>query len=169
AAIANPITIAIAAVTALVAGFMLLYNNSDILREKLSAVWESIKAGFSGLGERVKEIWSGMWNAILEQLEPFIEIWSEFWSTITEPFIEIWNEFKTELTEVFSELINDIITLGENVKRIFSEMWNFLADYLGPRIELMKELIHSFVTNVRDWFIGLGEKVVEVFKNLWAR
>src|SRR5699024_7531536 len=79
------------------------------------------------------------------------------------------NEFKTELTEVFSELINDIISLGENVKRIFSEMWNFLADYLGPRIELMKELIHSFVTSVRDWFIGLGEKVVEVFKNLWAR
>ena len=169
AILTNPITIVIGVIMALVGVFILLYQNADLIREKLGAVWESIKEGFSGLSEFAGEIWGAMWEVILGQLEHFKGIWTDFWNTIKQPFIDAWNEFKTELSEIFSEFISEITALGENVKKIFTDMWDILVDYMAPRIEHMKEIIRNFVDSVRDWFVNLGEKIVDVFKSLWAR
>lgn len=57
---ANPIGIIITAVVALVAGFVLLWNNCEGFRNFFIGMWEGIKTAIGAVGEFIGSVWDGI-------------------------------------------------------------------------------------------------------------
>lgn len=72
---ANPIGIIIIAITALVAGFVLLWNNCEGFRNFFIGMWEGIKACVSGVVSWFSGIWEGIKNAFTKVGEWFSGLW----------------------------------------------------------------------------------------------
>lgn len=76
---ANPIGIIIAAVAALVIGFVVLWNKSEAFRNFWIGLWESIKSFCSSAVENIKTAWDSL-HAKISSLGASIK------STLTKPF-----------------------------------------------------------------------------------
>lgn len=63
---ANPVGLVVLAVVALIAGIVLLWQNSEAFRNFFISMWEGISAFFVGLFEKWWALFSGFWGAVFD-------------------------------------------------------------------------------------------------------
>lgn len=86
-ALTSPVVLVIAAIAALVAIFINLYNTNEEFRAKVQAVWSQICSAF----ENAKAVFSDTWQSFISQLEPVKEAFGKLWETANAVFLQLWN------------------------------------------------------------------------------
>ena len=114
---ANPIGILIAAITALVAAFTVLWNTNDGFREAVLQTWETIKTGVSNAVTAVKEFL----ESAFEQIKTII---STVWENIKTFTVEIWEGLKAAVKGAVENVKNSISATLEAIKTIVTTIWN---------------------------------------------
>ena len=114
---ANPIGLLIAAIAALVAAFMVLWNTNDEFRETVLQTWETIKTGVSNAVTAVKEF---LENAF-EQIKTII---TTVWENIKTFTVEIWEGLKAAVNGAVENVKNSISATLEAIKTIVTTIWN---------------------------------------------
>ena len=104
--LANPITLIVALIAGLVAGFIYLWNNCDAFREFWINLWESIKSMFSAVVEWFKEtapkiaqFFVNAWNAIKKAWSAVKSFFSNIWKSIKNVFSNVVTWFKNTFTD----------------------------------------------------------------------
>ena len=143
---ANPIGLIILAVTALVAGFMLLWNNCEGFREFWIGLWEKIKDAAGAIAEWFKNAWT----STIEWLKGAV-------AKIKDFFAEAWEKIK----EVFS---NSIIgqyfkAIWETIKGVFAVVKDVLSGNWSDAWEKIKGIVNTW----QAFFAGIWEKIKGVF------
>lgn len=143
---ANPIGLIILAITALVAGFMILWNNCEGFREFWIGLWEKIKVAAGAVAEWFKNAW----NTTIEWLKNAVAKIKEFFSAA-------WEGIKT----VFS---NSIIgkyfsAIWDTIKGIFAVVKNVLSGNWSEAWNAIKGIVNTW----KDYFAGIWEKIKGVF------
>lgn len=138
AAVASPVTIAVAALLGLIAVLAYLYNNS----ETWQAGWESIK-----------EWYQGLIDAFARDFEKDEERWNDFWDSwkIGEKTLEEFGEkvydFQQDLEERFKELIENAKQWGRDLVDGFvggvKEKWNDWEHTWEGVGEALYDLLHG--------------------------
>lgn len=160
--LANPIVLIVAAIAALVAGFIYLWNNCEGFRNFFIEMWEKIKQAFqsfvdwispaietikgffTSLWEKIKEIWS----SISASLQPLV-------NSISGAFQECW-----ELIKVIWNYVEPYFTkIWENIKRVFSVVQTVLSTYFKNAWDAIK-LVWSVVVS---YFKTIWENIKIVF------
>ena len=153
---ANPIGLIITAIAALVAGFILLWNNCEDFRNFWTGLWENIQTAFSVA-----------WEAILNFFTVTIpEAWNSFVAFFTETipnFIANIGEWFGKLPELLSTAlalaIAQIIQWG-------ADLWNFastkIPEFIGQVVTFFSELPGKIWT----WLCDAANKVGTFFANL---
>lgn len=156
---ASPIGLLIAGITALVAGFMVLWNKSEGFRNFWIGLWETIKQVAEPIIKSLGEWFSNVWAKIQEVWQPAQEFFNQLFKSIgdtVQPIIEsIGNAFKEawELVKVVWDLVKPYFeTVWENIKIIFSTV----KDVLGGAFKVAWELIKAV------WLVA-----VPYFKTIW--
>ncbi len=137
--ITGPVGLVIAAITALIAIGVVLYQNWDTIKAKCSEVWNSIVETVTTVWNNIKtstlEIWSNItstlssaWDSIKSVTQPAVnfikDIVSSAWSFISTTTSTIWNSIKGIIQSVW-ELIKSIVNLGvEVIKLAITVAWN---------------------------------------------
>lgn len=106
---ANPIGLVILAITALVAAFMLLWNNSESFRNFWIGLWENIKTAALSAADYLQQLPDRIYNAIKGALER-VQAWGE----------DLVNRAKTAATNMLN---NTIIIL----KNLPSRVWTAIS------------------------------------------
>lgn len=114
---ANPIGILIAAITALVAAFTVLWNTNDGFREAVLQTWETIKTGVSNAVTAVKEFL----ESAFEQIKTII---TTVWENIKTFTVEIWEGLKAAVKGAVENVKNSISATLEAIKTIVVTIWN---------------------------------------------
>ena len=154
----NPIGIVVAAIAALVAAFVVLWNKSDTFREFWINLWEKIKEGFFKAMDLVKEF--------LSNLPSFIyNITVSILGHILAWGVQMLNFARTQVPQFINEVINWFATLP-------TRMWTWLLDAIAKlvvwgadMIAKGKQTAADTVTGVIDAFFSLPGKLYEVGVN----
>lgn len=122
---ANPIGLVIAAVTALVAAFIYLWNNCEGFRnffiemwDKISSVatnaWNGIKNVFSNVGAWFRDKWQEAYSAVTGVFSKIGSFFSGVWNSIKNTFSNLGTAIGNAISNAVKSGINGVITLIEN-------------------------------------------------------
>ena len=126
--LANPIVLIIAAIAALVAAFIYLWNTNEEFRQFWINLWEDIKeiaiACWEAISSFLKEAWEAIkttaatvWNAIKD-------FFSGLWDGIKNIFTMVVNAISTFLTNAWDAIKATVTTIWNAIKTFFSTIWN---------------------------------------------
>ena len=164
--LANPIGLIIAAIAALIAIFVLLWNNCDGFREFWINLWEKIKEAAVAVWNALKDFFTGIWEAIIgiakglwEGLKSFF---SAIWDGIKAIFETVLNVIKTLITARF-ELYKTIITTTLNIiKTVAETVWNAIKTV----IEVVTTVISSFISSAWEGIKNVVSTVLSTIQSV---
>lgn len=145
---ANIIGVIIGAITALVAGFIYLWNNCDAFREFWLNLWETIKNAVSIAVEAVVTFMSETWTKI-------VELWTgakEWFSGLIESIVGFFSDAWTKIVEIWSAVVE-----------WFSGIWSGIVAVFSPAIEWFSALF----TSIYDYLASVIAVIVELIKGCW--
>lgn len=143
---ANPIGLIIAAITALVAAFTILWNTSDEFRQFWIDLWEGIKAAAAAVVDAVTGFFTSAWDAIKGA-------WSgakNFFSGIWEGIKGIFGGVKGWFSNVFQGAADAISTIFNGIVGVIKTPINWLINALNTVIDGINKI------KIPSWVPGIG-------------
>lgn len=172
--LANPITIIIAAIAALVGGFIYLWNNCEEFREFWINLWENIKTAietaWNAITQFLSTTWTNISTAATNAWNAISQFFSTTWTNITNWFntalnnismalSTAWTNITTGIQTAWNAIAAFITTTWENIKQIFS---NALAA-VGAAVSTAWSNISANVTtamgNIKSFIIGAWDNI----------
>lgn len=147
--LANPIVLIVAAIAALVAAFVTLWNKSEAFRNFWIGLWDGIKNVISTVVDWIKDNWQTM---ILFLMNPIAGLFKYFYDNF-EGFRNFVDGFVQSIKDFFTDM-------WEGIKNIFSN----IADWFSDIFTGAKDAITSSFSTVADWF---SDNVVEPIKKFF--
>lgn len=166
--LANPIGLIIAAIAALVAAFIYLWNNCEGFRQFWLDLWEAIKTAFNAVVEWIKQ-------AISDVAAWFVQAWEDIksaWSAVSGFFEGIWNAIVGVFSAVGSWFAEKFEAARDNVHNAFQK----IGEWFGRRWTDIKTVFQK----VGDWFkekfqtakdniISVWDNIKEKFDEIWDK
>jgi tape measure domain-containing protein len=179
AALANPITLIIAAAGLLGAAWA---NNWGGIREKTAAVWAwlqpVLESMISWLRDNVpnalialQNIWKKIWDAIQETVDTVLPIMLSIYQAFRAAFQGDWKTFGEALRTLWDRLWSFVVQILDNAWRVIQEslstaLLTILSIYQGFR-ERFQVLWDAFGAMVRGSWDSLWSVIVQTLNNAW--
>ncbi|HGS9152195.1 TPA: phage tail tape measure protein [Clostridioides difficile] len=169
ALLGGPIGIAIVAITALVAGLVVLWNTNKGFRDFVINAWNNIK-------ETAIKVWGGICNFFTQTIP---QAWSdlctsfsnagqwfgEMWNKIKQAFINGWNAIVAFFTQTIPQWINNIgVWFGQLPTKIGYALGFALGKIMSWGISVWTYL----VTNVPIWINNIGAFFAQLPNKIWT-
>ena len=140
--LANPIVLIIAAITALAAAFIYLWNTNEEFREFWISLWEDVK--------RVAvEVWEGI-----------SQFMSQAWESIRQTAETVWNGMKQTITTVITGIRDTVSRVWNSIKSTVTSVVNALKSAVGGAFTSMWDGIRNTVSGIYDTIkSGFGRAV----------
>lgn len=169
ALLGGPIGIAIVAITALVAGLVVLWNTNKGFRDFVINAWNNIK-------ETVIKVWGGIcnfftqtipqaWNDLCTSFSNAGQWFGEMWNNIKQTFINGWNAIVAFFTQTIPMWINSIgIWFGQLPTKIGYGLGFALGKIMSWGISVWTYL----VTNVPIWINNVVTFFAQLPNRIWT-
>lgn len=139
--LANPIVLIIAAIAALVAAFIYLWNNCDEFRQFWIDLWESIKEIAVAVWEALKEFFGAAWEFIKTTAETV-------WNALAGFFTGLWEGIKNTFTTVVNAISNFLSTMWNTIKSVAETIWNAISTFFTTIWNGIKTVVTTVVTAI---------------------
>ena len=157
---ANPIGLVVAAITALVAAFVILWNKSEAFREFFIGMWEAIKETVGDICEAIGGFFSDLWEGIETGATAAWEWISDVFTGAAKWFDEKVIE---PITGFFSDLWDGIEGTAEEAWGIVTGIWDGITGFFSDIWEGIKKVFEP----VKDFFKDVFEGAKEIISNIW--
>jgi len=152
---ANPIAAVIAAVAALAAGIVVLWNTNEDFRNAVGAIWEAIKGFFVGAWEAIKAAWvsaGDFFGGIIDGIKGAFEGVGEFLGGL---FTAAWEMVRG----AWDVAVGFFTEIGNGIQSVFEAVSSFLGEAFSTAWELISGIWSAAV----DFFSGVWEGISGVF------
>lgn len=178
AAITSPVGIAVAAIAAITAVIVTLWNTNEDFRNKITEIWDRIKTVFTEFGQHITD----KLNSLGFDFENFGEVVKAIWEgfcNLLAPIIEgvfnnIANVIETTLnviTGVFDLFVSlftgDWSGAWDAVKGIFESVWNGLKEYISNILNTIKGVADAFLGLFGTSWDEVWNSIKTTFENIW--
>lgn len=171
--LANPIFLIIAAITALVAAFIYLWNTNEEFRQFWIDLWENIKEVAIAVWTAIKEFFVSAWEAISNAAQT---IWngiknffSALWEGIKTIFNTVLNVIKTIVTTYFNVYKTIITTVFNAIKTVITTVWNTIKTVFTTVLNTIKSVVsgafNSMWTGIKNTISGIVNTIKTGFNN----
>lgn len=177
--LANPITIVIAAIAALVAGLALFFTKTKTGQQLWSNFVNFLKEAWQGLVSVAQTVW----NAITQAFQTPIEIIKTKWSGIKDFFGQLWQGIVSTAQGVWSSFTTGMAPIIESIKTLWSALtgffstlwqgivtgaqaiWSTLVTIFTPIVEAIKAVWQP----LSEFFSTLWQGIVTVAQTIWQQ
>lgn len=154
--LANPIALVIAAIAALTAAFVYLWNTSEEFRQFWIALWENVKAVAIAVWNAIKDFFAAVWIAISNTAQSiwngiknfFFVLWEGIKAVFTAALTAIrivvttyFNAYKTIITTVFNAIKAVITTILNAVKTVITTVWSTIKTIFTTVLNTIKSVV----------------------------
>lgn len=183
--LANPITWIILAVIALIAVFVLLWNNNEAFRNFFIKLWEGIKTAvsnvidwFRGLPAWFSSVWEGIksgaetiWNNILTFFRNIPNMIMQAFLNFTLPglLIQHWDTIWATIQTVWNNIMNFFRALPGNIANFFAELPGRVGYFIGFMAGTAVRLLITMALNIHNTIVGIVTDAVAWFQQLPTR
>lgn len=168
---ANPIGAVVAAVAALVAGFVLMYQKCEWFREMVNEAFAQIKTSVSETIEKIKPILQQLGESfknLLEQLKPVFQ----FIITYVMGMIQGALSALQPLISAVKNAIDFVSNIISAFMALFRGDLDGFANYIGAAVqnlvEYVKNIILSWVNLIITFFQSFGVDIKQIFSDIWS-
>lgn len=180
----NPIGLIIAAVIALVAGFIYLWNTSEDFRNFWIGLWEGIKKAVGAAVDWIISAWEGMkeffsntWNGLVDGTKNAVNSVKEAWKGTKQWFADLWTGIKDTamdmwdgVKQAFSDAVDGVVSTWQGVKQWFADLWNGIKSTISSIVDSIKDAIMSrfgvLIYGIRNAFIHMKLFLSTLWENL---
>ena len=180
----NPIGLIIAAVIALVAGFIYLWNTSEDFRNFWIGLWEGIKKAVGAAVDWIVSAWEGMkeffsntWNGLVEGTKNAVNSVKQAWKGTKQWFADLWTGIKDTATDMwdgvkqaFSDAVDGVVSTWQGVKQWFVDLWEGIKSTVSSIVDSIKDAILSrfgvLIYGIRNAFIHMKLFLSTLWENL---
>ena len=159
--LANPITLIIAAIAALVAAFIYLWNNCEGFRQFWINLWEGIKQAVTTAWNAITSFLSTAWESILGIAQTVWGAISGFFATLWEGIIGVFTAAWTSISGVMTTIWNTI-----------TSVWQSIYDTISPLLEAFRYLFETIFEAIRILieraFTAVSQKIQEIWNAIVA-
>jgi phage-related minor tail protein len=163
---ANPIGIVIAAIAALVAAFVVLWNTNEDFRKKVIELWTALKENISKLIDGIKETVTNVWNNIKETVSGIV-------TAIKDTITKIWNNIKETVSGTVSAIKDTVTSTWEAVKTKVTDTVNGIKEKVSEAWNNVKESVSGAVENVKtkvaDAWDNVKSKTTEIWESVKSK
>ena len=161
--LANPIVLIIAAIAALVAAFIYLWNNCEGFRQFWIDLWENVKEIAVTVWEAIKTFFTQAWEAIKTTFETV-------WGGIRDFFSGIWESISTTVTTVWTAITEAIGGFMQGIWGTITSIWNSIYETISPLLEAFRYLFETIFEAIKI-LIGrpldaISSKVTEIWNGI---
>lgn len=146
---ANPIALVVAAVAALAAGFIYLWNTSEDFRNFWIGLWEGLKSIVSNAVDAIVGFFTNLADGIGNALSGVAEFIGGIFSSAWELVQGAWSA----AVEFFSNIVSGIQSVFDGI-----------GEFLGGLFSGAWELVQSAWSAATEFFSGIGEGIRTVFE-----
>ena len=174
--LANPIVLIIAAIAALVAAFIYLWNNCDGFRQFWINLWENVKQIAITVWDAIKTFLVTAWNTIKTTATTVFEGIKSFFSTIWDGikliFSTVVEAIKTIIVTYFTIYKTVITTVFNAVKTVITTIWNAIKTVITAIVTAIQTFIttawNTIKTIVTTVVNGIKTAVTGAFTAMWT-
>ena len=185
----GPVGLVIAAIVAIGAAFVVLWNKSEGFRNFFIGLWDGIVnvasnawqgiqnawngfvEWFSSLWNSVKETASNAWNSFIEKAQPVIDAIKNAWNALTEFFSGLWEGIKSFASDVWNSflegaqpIVEGLMNVWNALTEFFSTLWNGIVSVATTVWNGIVEVVTPIIEAIKTAWNSL----VEFFTNLWT-
>ena len=161
ALLASPITWIIVGIMALVAGFVILWNECEGFRNFWIKLWDKIKNAVSVFIDWCKNAWQAIKTAISNAIswikEKILVPISNFYIKWIKPPVDKCIEIITKMVEIVIGLYVGLFNL------LVDKIIKPIAEWVSKTVNNIKDWIKGAVDTVKGWFSDLWSKIKEIF------
>lgn len=170
-ALSGPIGIVIAAVAALAAAFVGLFQTDEEFRASVIAGWEEIKSFFSDLWSQIAEIFSAAFELIKTIVQKALENVKQFWDKhgedITLTVNTVWTLIKTTIETVLTAISGIIQAITKAIQGDWKGAWETIKNTAATIWENIKTNIGNVLANIKQAIQTRLEEIKNNWKNAW--
>lgn len=148
---ANPIGLIIAAITAIVTAFVVLWNKSEAFRQFWIDLWDGIKSAASAAWEFITDLFVSAWEAIKKAWDVVADFFSDIWEGIKKAFSSVTDFFG----DLFSDAWDSITKVWDNVTGFFSDIWEGIKKVFEPVGDFFKDVFEGAKKGIETVWEGL--------------
>lgn len=175
---ANPIGLVVAAIAALIAIFVTLWNKCDGFREFWINLWENVKSIFNKAWEGMKSVFSavidfiksnwqglllflvnpvaGAFKLIYDNCESFRRFWDNFLEGVKNVFTSIWEGIKKAFT-----------TIAEAIKTVAKESFEQMKNIIQTTLEAIKTVCSTVWNAIKTVIETVIKNIASFVKTAW--
>jgi phage-related protein len=161
---ANPIFLVIAAIAALVAIFVALYQNNETFRAAVDAAWAQIKAAVSVVVEwfqtnvvpALKAAWEKIqaaWDAVWPQLQAA-------WASYGQPIVDL-------IINVFQGLAANWDTIWQGISTVVSGVWQVISSVISTVVGVISGIIQVWTSALSGDWQGVWDGIKQIVSSVW--
>ena len=154
AVLTSPITLVIAAIAALIAIGVLLYQNWDTVVEFAKTAWQGLCDFISGVCQAIGEFFSGLWTKLQEIFEPIGQWFGEKFQQAWDAIVNIFSGIGEWFSGVFQGAWDAIVNIFTPIGSWFGQRW---AD------------VTSALANIGAWFTDMFQKAWTGLTNIFNK
>ncbi|HET4119088.1 TPA: hypothetical protein VTM85_002123, partial [Streptococcus pneumoniae] len=154
AVLTSPITWIIAAIAALIAIGVLLYQNWDTVVEFAKTAWQGLCDFISGICRAIGEFFSGLWTKLQEIFEPIGQWFGEKFQQAWDAIVNIFSGIGEWFSGVFQGAWDAIVNIFTPIGSWFGQRW---AD------------VTSALANIGAWFTDMFQKAWTGLTNIFSK
>ena len=141
---ANPIAIVIAAIAALVAAFIYLWNTNEEFRQFWIRLWNEIKEVAVRVWTAISQFLVSAWNGIRNTAVAV-------WNGIRDFFSGLWAGIKTLFTTVVAAISTFLVGAWNGIRSTVMAVWNAISVFLGSVWNGIRSVITNVVNGIRTF------------------
>lgn len=178
ALLANPITWVVIAILALVATFVILWNECEGFRNFWINLWDNIKKAFKAVWEWLKQAAIDIGNFFVDAWEFIKDAWSAcgdffsgIWEGIKNAFGAVGTWFKDTFTKAWEGVKNVFSTGGkifDGIKSGISNVFTTVVNGLIGGINKVIAVPFNKINSILNWIRGIEVAGFKPFKDLWG-
>lgn len=153
----------IAVITAVALAFTNLWKNNEEFRNKITAIWEGIKAKFDEFGQGIVD----RLNALGFEFEDITEVMKAVWDGFCEVLAPIFEGVFQQISNILNEALDILTGLFDIFAGIFTGDWDMVWQGVQEVFGAVWDFVAATFENWISTFTSLADTVLGWFGTDW--
>ena len=169
--LANPIAIVIAAIAALVAAFVYLWNTNEEFRQFWISLWESVKETavqcWQAISAFLSQAWEAIRNTAVSVWNGIRDFFSGLWAEIQTLFTTVVNAIAGFLSGAWNAVKGTVVSVWTAISQFFTSVWNGIRNVTSAVVNGIRSFLQSAWNGIRALITTVMNGIKSVVTAVW--